>query len=85
MRRHLGRRSRALRPHLDYMEGERCPLDQARIQPGQQADQSPDRVRAADTKDGIPLALEAYAGNTGDPTTFGDQVEKLQKRSPGSR
>src|SRR5271169_587371 len=28
--------------------------------------------------DGRPLALEVYAGNTGDPTTVADQVEKLR-------
>ena len=30
--------------------------------------------------DGRPLATEVYPGNTGDPTTVPDQVEKLQKR-----
>ncbi len=29
---------------------------------------------------GRPLAVEVYAGNTGDPTTVGDQVEKLRQR-----
>jgi transposase len=30
--------------------------------------------------DGRPVAMEVYAGNTGDPTTVGDQVEKLRQR-----
>ncbi len=30
--------------------------------------------------EGRPLAVEVYAGNTGDPTTVGDQVEKLRQR-----
>jgi transposase len=29
---------------------------------------------------GRPLAVEVYPGNTGDPVTVGDQVEKLRKR-----
>ena len=29
---------------------------------------------------GRPLAVQAYAGNTGDPTTVGDQVEKIRGR-----
>ena len=30
--------------------------------------------------EGRPIAVEVYAGNTGDPTTVGDQVEKLRQR-----
>jgi transposase len=30
--------------------------------------------------EGRPLAVEVYPGNTGDPTTVGDQVEKLRQR-----
>jgi transposase len=30
--------------------------------------------------EGCPLAVEVYPGNTGDPTTVGDQVEKLRQR-----
>jgi transposase len=30
--------------------------------------------------EGIPVALEVYAGNTGDPATVPDQVEKLKER-----
>jgi transposase len=30
--------------------------------------------------EGRPLAVEVYPGNTGDPTTVGDQVEKLRRR-----
>jgi len=30
--------------------------------------------------DGRPVAVEVYPGNTGDPTTVGDQVEKLRQR-----
>ena len=29
---------------------------------------------------GCPVAVEVYAGNTGDPTTVPDQVDKLRQR-----
>jgi hypothetical protein len=32
------------------------------------------------SKDGIPVAIEVFAGNTGDPTTVASQVEKLKDR-----
>jgi len=34
---------------------------------------------------GRPVAVEVYPGNTGDPTTVGDQVEKLRERFSLSR
>ena len=30
--------------------------------------------------EGRPVAVEVYPGNPGDPTTVGDQVEKLRQR-----
>ena len=32
------------------------------------------------SKDGIPVAIEVFAGNTGDPTTVASQVDKLKDR-----
>jgi Transposase DDE domain len=32
------------------------------------------------SKDGIPVAIEVFAGNTGDPTTVASQVEKVKDR-----
>jgi hypothetical protein len=32
------------------------------------------------TKEGIPVAIEVFAGNTGDPTTVAAQVQKLKER-----
>jgi Transposase DDE domain len=32
------------------------------------------------SKDGIPVAIEVFAGNTGDPTTVASQVDKLKNR-----
>ena len=63
-----------------YYEGESCPL----MQFGHNRDGRRDRPMVvygvlADRM-GRPVAVEAYAGNTGDPTTVGDQVEKVRDR-----
>lgn len=84
LRRHLGEEKVVLYDLTStYMEGEHCPLTKR----GYSRDGKPTKPQIEfgllTTKDGIPLALEAYAGNRADPTTFGDQVEKLQKRFRG--
>lgn len=81
LRRHLGEEKVVLYDLTStYMEGEQCPLTRR----GYSRDGKPTKAQIEfgllTTRDGIPLALEAYAGNTADPTTFADQVEKLQKR-----
>ena len=63
-----------------YYEGQTCPL----MQFGHNRDGKRDRPIVvygvlADSM-GRPLAVEAYAGNTGDPTTVPDQVEKIRGR-----
>ncbi len=63
-----------------YYEGESCPL----MQFGHNRDGKKGRPIVvygvlADGR-GRPVAVEAYAGNTGDPTTVGDQVEKVRER-----
>ena len=63
-----------------YYEGQTCPL----MQFGHNRDGKRDRPIViygvlADSM-GRPLAVEAYAGNTGDPTTVGDQVEKIRRQ-----
>ena len=63
-----------------YYEGQTCPL----MQFGHNRDGKRDRPIVvygvlADAM-GRPLAVEAYAGNTGDPTTVPDQVEKVRGR-----
>ena len=63
-----------------YYEGRTCPL----MQFGHNRDGKRDRPIVvygvlADSM-GRPLAVQAYAGNTGDPTTVGDQVEKVRDR-----
>ena len=63
-----------------YYEGQTCPL----MQFGHNRDGKRDRPIVvygvlADSM-GRPLAVQAYAGNTGDPTTVGDQVEKIRRQ-----
>lgn len=63
-----------------YYEGHCCPLAKF----GHNRDGKKDRPiivygMLADA-DGRPVAVEVYEGNTGDPATVPDQVEKLQKR-----
>jgi transposase len=60
-------------------EGRTCPL----VQFGHNRDEDklPIIVYGVMTDEaGRPVAVEVYAGNTGDPTTVGDQVEKLRQR-----
>ena len=63
-----------------YYEGHTCPL----MQFGHNRDGRRDRPMVvygvlADAM-GRPLAVQAYPGNTGDPTTVPDQVEKVRDR-----
>ena len=63
-----------------YYEGQTCPL----MQFGHNRDGKRNRPIVvygvlADSM-GRPLAVQAYAGNTGDPTTVPDQVEKVRGR-----
>ena len=64
----------------DYYEDQTCPL----MQFGHNRDGKRDRpiVVYGVLADGMgrPLAVQAYAGNTGDPTTVPDQVEKVRGR-----
>jgi transposase len=63
-----------------YYEGHCCPLAQF----GHNRDKKKDRpiivYGALTDADGRPLAVQVYEGNTGDPTTVPDQVEKLRSR-----
>lgn len=68
-----------------YYEGRKCPLAQF----GHSRDKKrgkPIIVYGAMTDaDGRPIAVEVYPGNTGDPTTVADQVDKLRTRFGLSR
>jgi transposase len=60
-------------------EGRTCPL--AQFGHNRDEDKLPIIVYGVMTDDeGRPVAVEVYAGNTGDPTTVSDQVEKLRQR-----
>ncbi|MEK7405492.1 MAG: transposase [Acidobacteriota bacterium] len=44
-----------------------------------------EKFRPATDAEGRPVAVDVYPGNTGDPTTVPDQVEKLRQRCGLSR
>jgi transposase len=68
-----------------YYEGHHCPL--ARLGHNRDNKQGlPIIVYGLLTdNEGRPVAIDVYPGNTGDPTTVPDQVEKLRKRFALSR
>ncbi len=63
-----------------YVEGEHCPLAKR----GYSRDGKPGKLQVEfgllTNAEGAPLAIEAFAGNTGDPSTFMGQVEKVKER-----
>jgi transposase len=67
-----------------YYEGRRCPL--ARFGHDRDGKKLPVILYGLLTDQaGRPVAVEVYPGNTGDPVTVGDQVEKLRTRFSLSR
>jgi transposase len=68
-----------------YYEGHTCPL----ARHGHNRDGKKGRpiivYGALTDGDGCPVAIEVYPGNTGDPSTVGDQVNKLRERFGISR
>ena len=68
-----------------YMEGRKCPL--ARF--GYSRDHRRDRPQIVYgllcTREGLPVAVEVFEGNTADPATVEAQVEKLKARFKLSR
>lgn len=63
-----------------YLEGRKCPL----AQNGYSRDHRPDRPQIVYgllcTREGLPVAIEVFDGNTGDPTTLAAQITKLKRR-----
>jgi hypothetical protein len=63
-----------------YLEGRHCELAQR----GYSRDRRPDRLQIVYgllcDHDGRPIAIEVFAGDTGDPATLSAQVEKLKRR-----
>jgi len=79
--RHLGEGARVLYDvSSSYYEGHTCPLARrGHDRDGQKG--LPIIVYGLLTDaEGRPVAVQVYPGNTGDPTTVPDQVEKLQQR-----
>jgi len=68
-----------------YFEGRHCPLA-AR---GHSRDKKKGKLQIVFgllcNAEGCPVAVEVYEGNTGDPTTLGDQIEKVRTRFGLSR
>ena len=63
-----------------YVEGSHCPLAKR----GYSRDGKPGNPQIEfgllTNADGVPVAIEAFAGNTGDPATFQAQVQKVRER-----
>jgi hypothetical protein len=63
-----------------YLEGRRCPLAQR----GYERDGKKGMLQIVYgllcAPDGCPVAIEVFAGNTGDPTTLAPQIDKLKQR-----
>ena len=63
-----------------YFEGRHCPLAQY----GHSRDHRGDRPQIVYgllcTREGLPVAVEVFDGNTADPTTLSAQIEKLKQR-----
>jgi transposase len=63
-----------------YFEGRSCPLTQF----GHSRDHRSDRPQIVYgllcTQEGLPIAIEVFAGNVADPMTLGSQVEKVKSR-----
>jgi len=68
-----------------YFEGRHCPL----AQHGYSRDHRGDRLQVVYgllcTRDGLPVAVEVFDGNTADPATLSNQVSKLKQRFGLSR
>ena len=63
-----------------YLEGRKCPL----AQHGYSRDHRPDRPQIVYgllcTREGLPVAVEVFDGNTADPATLAAQIVKLKQR-----
>jgi transposase len=68
-----------------YVEGRHCPLARR----GYSRDHRGDRLQIVYgllcTRDGLPVAVEVFDGNTADPATLSSQVSKLRQRFGLSR
>ena len=79
-RRHLGEGTLVLYDVTStYLEGRCCPLAQF----GYSRDRKPHKLQIVFgvlcTREGCPIAVEVFAGNTGDPNTLKPQIDKLRQ------
>jgi hypothetical protein len=63
-----------------YLEGRCCALAQHGYSRDHRADRPQIVYGLLCDRDGRPIAVEVFDGNTGDPGTLGSQVEKLKRR-----
>jgi hypothetical protein len=68
-----------------YFEGRRCPLAQYGYSRDHRGDRPQIVYGLLCTRDGLPVAVEVFAGNVADPSTLSSQVEKLKRRFGLSR
>jgi hypothetical protein len=63
-----------------YVEGEHCPLVKRGYSRDGKSGKQQIEFGLLTNGDGVPVAIEAFAGNTGDPATFQGQVQKVRDR-----
>lgn len=84
--RHLGEGSHVLYDiSSSYYEGHTCPLARRGHNRDGKKGKSIIVYGLLTDSEGRPVAVEVYPGNTGDPSTVGDQVDKLRNRFGISR
>jgi transposase len=84
--RHLGEGSHVLYDITSsYYEGHTCPLARRGHNRDGKKGKSIIVYGLLTDSEGRPVAVEVYPGNTGDPSTVGDQVDKLRNRFGISR
>jgi hypothetical protein len=63
-----------------YFEGRHCPLAKFGHSRDGKRDNPQIVIGLLTNADGCPVAVEVFAGNTGDPKTVGPQIQKLRER-----
>ena len=63
-----------------YVEGRHCPLAQFGYSRDHRGDRPQIVYGLLCTREGLPIAIEVFEGNTGDPSTVRSQVDKLKGR-----
>jgi transposase len=80
-KRHLSERTMVLYDVTStYFEGRRCPLARLGHSRDGRRDKAQIVIGMLADKEGCPVAVEVFEGNTGDPTTLAPQIEKIRER-----